>query len=76
VFSTRRVPFEDNVVALRLLARLARVAPGEAAAYRARIDGVLRAIARPESIKAEGRMIGNFVLALDETKGLRGAPPR
>jgi len=73
VFSTRRVPFEDNVVALRFFARLARVAPQGVAEYRGTIDRVLRAVARPEAIKSEGRMIGNFLVALEETKGVRGA---
>ncbi|MDB4944090.1 MAG: Thymidylate kinase [Labilithrix sp.] len=74
VFAERRVPFEDNVVALRLLARVARaVAPEEAKPYRVAIDRILRAIAAPEEIKARGRMIGDFLLALEETKGARGA---
>jgi uncharacterized protein YyaL (SSP411 family) len=72
VFAKRRVPFEDNVVALRMLARLVRIDPN-AVPERAAIDRVLRAVTRPESIKSEGRMIGNFLLALEETKGVRGA---
>jgi len=71
VFATRRVPFEDNVVALRLLARLAHVSPQGGSEYRSAIDRVLRAVARPEAIKSEGRMIGNFLVALEETKGVR-----
>jgi uncharacterized protein YyaL (SSP411 family) len=71
VFSKRRVPFEDNVVLLRLLARLAKLAPAGRTDLRGAIDGVLRAVARPEAIKGEGRMIGNFLIALEETKGVR-----
>jgi uncharacterized protein len=74
VFAKRRVPFEDNVNALRLLARLARALPGdEGAKYRVAIDRVLRAVSTPEKIKAQGRMLGDYLLALEETKGVRGA---
>jgi uncharacterized protein len=74
VFAVRRKPFEDNVTALRLLARLARLAPagsGDRARYARAIAGTLRAIATPDEIKARGRVLGDFLLALEETSGVR-----
>ena len=72
VFAKRRVPFEDNVMALRFLAHLARVVPkADAKKYGVSIDRVLRAISTPEEIKARGRMTGDYLLALEETKGVR-----
>ncbi len=71
VFTARRVPFEDNTVAVRFLARLAKAAP--TAQLVSAIDGVLRALARPDQIKARGRFIGDFLLALEETREVRGA---
>ena len=73
VFATRRVPFEDNVVAVRMLSHLARaLPPASAKKYSSAIDRLLRAISKPEDIKARGRMIGDYLLALDESKGVRG----
>ena len=73
VFATRRVPFEDNVVAVRMLSRLARAVPAPAAKkYSGAIDRLLRATSKPEDIKGRGRMIGDYLLALDESKGVRG----
>jgi uncharacterized protein len=71
VFAVRRTPFEDNVTALRLLARLAKADPAAAPKYRASIARTLHAIATPEEIKGRGRMLGDFLLALEETKGVR-----
>ncbi|MBX3205995.1 MAG: thioredoxin domain-containing protein [Labilithrix sp.] len=70
VFATRRIPFEDNVMALRMFARLARATTD--AKYKTAIDRVLRAISTPEEIKGRGRMLGDYLLALEETKGVRG----
>jgi uncharacterized protein YyaL (SSP411 family) len=70
VFATRRVPFEDNVMALRLLARLARTSVDPK--HKIAIDRILRAISSPEEIKARGRWLGDYLLALEETKGVRG----
>lgn len=70
VFAARRVPFEDNVMALRMLARVARVTND--VRYRHAIDRILRAISTPEEIKGRGRMLGDYLLALEETKGVRG----
>jgi uncharacterized protein YyaL (SSP411 family) len=73
VFATRRVPFEDNVAAVRMLSHLARAVPaGSAKKYSVAIDRLLRATSRPEDIKSRGRMIGDYLLALDESKGVRG----
>lgn len=73
VFASRRVPFEDNVTAVRMLSHLARVVPApDAKRYAASIDRLLRAISRPEEIKSRGRMIGDYLLALEESKGVRG----
>jgi uncharacterized protein len=73
VFAVRRVPFEDNVVAVRMLSRVARALPArEAKVYAAAIDRLLRAISEPAAIKARGRMIGDYLLALEESKGVRG----
>jgi hypothetical protein len=71
VFATRRIPFEDNVLALRFLARLTKAAP--AGKWTTAIDRMLRALARPELYKPEGRFLGDFLLALEETKPVRGA---
>jgi uncharacterized protein len=69
IFAKRRIPFEDNVVALRVLARLARTSVD--AKYKTAIDRILRAITTPEEIKARGRWLGDYLLALEETKGVR-----
>lgn len=70
IFAKRRIPFEDNVVALRVLARLARTSID--VKYKTAIDRILRAITTPEEIKARGRWLGDYLLALEETKGVRG----
>ncbi len=75
VFAARRKPFEDNVAMIRVLARLARATSGvpadRAPRYKRAITRALRAIATPERIRDRGRMIGDFLLALEETKGVR-----
>ena len=71
IFAVRRKPFEDNVVMLRVLARLARALPDRAAKYKRTIDRTLRAMATPERVKERGRMVGDFLLALEETKDVR-----
>jgi uncharacterized protein YyaL (SSP411 family) len=73
VFTRRRVSFEDNVTAIRVFAKLVRWGvEGRREADRAAMDRALRAIARPEEIQERGRMIGDFLFALEETKGARG----
>jgi uncharacterized protein YyaL (SSP411 family) len=72
VFAVRRKPFEDNVTALRFLARLARATDGARdPRYPAAIAATLRAIATPDEIKGRGRVLGDFLLALEETRGVR-----
>jgi len=71
VFAARRKPFEDNVTMLRVLARLSKAVPDHASIYKRAIDRTLRAIATPEKIKDRGRFVGDFLLALDETKDAR-----
>jgi len=66
VFATRRVPFEDNVTALRFLAYLAKATKDPR--YEHAIKRILRAISTPEEIKARGRWLGDYLLALEETK--------
>jgi hypothetical protein len=70
VFKTRRRPHEDNVMALRFFARLARATKDTR--YVRAIDRTLRFCSRPEEIKGRGRMIGDFLLALEETRDVRG----
>ncbi len=72
VFARRRVPFEENVMATRVLAKLAHAVPETRVAYGRAIDRALRRVSEPGEIKARGRMIGDFVLALEETRGVRG----
>jgi len=75
VFAVRRKPFEENVMAIRFLGRLARATGAHAdAPYETAIANALRAIATPDAIRARGRMIGDFLQALDETRGVRAAP--
>jgi uncharacterized protein YyaL (SSP411 family) len=72
VFAVRRKPFEDQVVMLRVLADLARRVPERRERYARAIDRTLRAIATPDKIADRGRFLGDFLLALDETKDVRG----
>jgi uncharacterized protein YyaL (SSP411 family) len=76
IFAARRKPFEDDVMALRMLARVARVAPTTSDARstdstRDAIARSMRVVATREAVSDRGRMIGDFLLALDETKGMR-----
>jgi uncharacterized protein YyaL (SSP411 family) len=69
VFAARRVPFEDNVTAIRFLSRVAKASPD--AKYKVAIGRTLRAVADPAQIKARGRFLGDLLLALEESKGTR-----
>ena len=69
VLAARRKPFEDNVMAIRFLARLSRFAPTDA--YRRAIGRALASIGTQEALDDRGRMIGDLLLALEETKYLR-----
>ena len=71
-FASRRKPFEDNVTAIRFLVKLAHSGREDArAGYAALAERALVAIARPEEIRGRGRMIGDFLLALEEVRRLR-----
>ena len=50
-------------------ARLAQ-RDGGRATYRPRSRATLRASRRPDAIKGRGRMLGDFLLALEETRGV------
>jgi uncharacterized protein YyaL (SSP411 family) len=69
VLAARRKPFEENVMAIRFLARLSRIAPSPA--YRAAIGKALAVVGTREAIDDRGRMLGDLLLALDETTYLR-----
>jgi hypothetical protein len=69
VFAVRRKPFEDNVMAVRLLARLAHLLPSDA--YRSAIARALAVVGTREAIEDRGRMLGDLLLALDETRTVR-----
>ncbi len=63
-----------------MLARLAHAqrdghgrGPDDAAAtrYASAIGRAIRSVATPEAIKARGRVLGDFLLALDESRDVR-----
>jgi hypothetical protein len=64
VFAQRERPFVHNVAAARFLAAL-HALTGEAA-WRERGQQVLAGISTPRTIAAQGRMVGEFLLAADE----------
>ena len=76
VFARRRIPFEDNVTMVRLLTALASQAPEtDRPRYAAAAERALSAIARPEEIRGQGRMLGELLLAIEAIKAQRrGAP--
>jgi uncharacterized protein YyaL (SSP411 family) len=69
VLAVRRKPFEDNVMAVRFLSRLSRLAPTDA--YRSAIGRALAVVTTREAIADRGRMIGDLMLALEESQGAR-----
>jgi uncharacterized protein len=69
VLAARRKPFEDNVMAIRFLARLSRVAPSDA--YRTAIGRALAVVGTQDAIDDRGRMVGDLLLAIEETRYLR-----
>lgn len=66
VFAKRRVPFEDNVMAVRVLTRVAHATSDPK--YTVATSRILTAISVPEEIKARGRWLGDYLLALDEAR--------
>jgi len=71
IFAERRKPFEDNVLMLRVLARIAKQSPDKTATYSRAIARGLRAIATPDAIKERGRFLGDFLSMMEETKSVR-----
>ncbi len=71
VFARRRRPFEDNVVMVRVLAALARASAEEPPEMRRAIRHTLRSLATPDRVKARGRYVGDLLMALHETQGVR-----
>ncbi len=69
VFAARRKPFEDNVMAVRFFAKLAKL--GFADMPRDVISRTLPGILAQQAIEERGRMLGDLLLAVDETRGLR-----
>lgn len=63
VFRDRRVPIPDNAIAARALLALARSSDDEA--RRETAIEVLRACARPNELRALGRMVGEYLMALE-----------
>jgi uncharacterized protein YyaL (SSP411 family) len=69
VFNRRRKPYAGNVNAARLFAALARVT-GDAAWFdKARTT--LAGISQPLTLRFRGRMVGGYLLALDDAGALR-----
>ena len=64
VFAERQRPFGANVIAARFYAALG----GE---YRAQALRILAAISTPRALSAQGRMLGDYVLALDDAAMVR-----
>lgn len=63
VFRDRIVPIEDNAIVARALLVLSRLADRDA--YRDAAIASLRACARPAELRQLGRMIGEYLLALE-----------
>jgi uncharacterized protein YyaL (SSP411 family) len=72
VFAARRRPYHANVYAARLFAALWRVT-GDVA-YRDQARAALAAIAKPSTLRDRGRMIGSFLVALDDADALDWSP--
>lgn len=76
VFARREQPFAANVLLARALAALSRAAgvpEPSRRLYRQRALGLLAALAAPERLSAQGRILGEYLLALDEAGALRWA---
>jgi uncharacterized protein YyaL (SSP411 family) len=57
-------PFQENALAARFLVRLFHTTAGDE--WRAAAERTLRALADPALIADQGRMVGDYLLALDE----------
>jgi uncharacterized protein YyaL (SSP411 family) len=69
VFAVVRKPFEDNVMAVRFLARLMRLVRADA--YGRAVARALAVVGTREAIASRGRMLGDLLLSIDETRWLR-----
>jgi len=56
-------------MAIRFLARLQRLAPDDA--YRNAVARALPGVANRQAVEERGRMLGDLLLALEETQGVR-----
>jgi len=65
VFTRRQQPFEDNVQAARFFAHLSKLT-GDAV-WKQRASQTLGAVATPHKLDNQGRMVGDFLLALDDS---------
>ncbi|HEX8790527.1 MAG TPA: DUF255 domain-containing protein [Polyangiaceae bacterium] len=65
-FAVRRKPFEDDVMAVRFLALLDRLASTREHADA--IGSTLAIVTRPDAVDARGRMVGDLLLALDDVQ--------
>jgi hypothetical protein len=77
VFARREHPFAHNTLAARFLAALAAapgVAPAQRALYRTRARALLAALGTPSQFAAQGRLLGEYVLAVDEVGAMPWAP--
>ena len=78
VFARREHSFSHNTLAARFLAALATapgVAPAQRTLYKTRARALLAALATPNMLAAQGRVLGEYVLALDEVGALPWSAP-
>ncbi len=73
VFRTRRKPYEENVMAVRFLARVAKATTTttKSESYRLSIANAMRPLVGASGIKARGRNLGDLLSAIEETREVR-----
>ena len=64
VFTQRQQPFVHNVTCARFFTGLAKLTGEDA--WRDRAQHILAAIATPRTLDDQGRMVGEYLLALDD----------
>jgi uncharacterized protein len=64
IFSARRHPFEHNVTMARFLSSLSDASGDES--FRLRARTLLAALSTPQALDAQGRLLGEYLLALSE----------
>ena len=72
VFSRRRRPLRHNTLAARCFAAVARVTGDDS--WRSRARKVLAAVATPAALDQQGRMVGDFLVALHESGVTTSSP--